>query len=335
MSKKKLYLVFDCETCTLDFANTLAGSDAEKKKRIAIARPLIYDMGWTICDRDGNIIDKKQFLVAETFSVPSVFNTAYYKEKRPLYLEMIQHNEIQVMPWEQCISALIADMSKVDSVGAFNSMFDFKKAIPFTELYMKHLYNPDFYAWYESQKSLCQNIIDYPRKEKEDKEGFNGSVFTFRSVDYNLFDLWGLSVEHLLNTNNYKNACIQNNMLTPSGIYFKSSAESTYRYLRKMYAFDEAHTALQDAEIETYILSQIAKRHPITNGITFFPFRKLGTTNEFVLNKKPPRTTECKVVYDAIANYLKEKQQTSEFSAYLTKLTTTLNDLNTYVKESE
>ena len=128
MPNTKYYLVFDCETCTMDFVDALAGGNADKKKKMAIARPLIYDMGWTICDRKGTIYKRQQYLVAETFSVPSVFNTAYYKEKRPIYLEMIKNGLIQVLPWSQCISELIQDMENVSAVGAFNSMFDFKKA---------------------------------------------------------------------------------------------------------------------------------------------------------------------------------------------------------------
>ena len=35
MGKKLVYLVFDCETETLPFADTIAMGDAEKKKKIA------------------------------------------------------------------------------------------------------------------------------------------------------------------------------------------------------------------------------------------------------------------------------------------------------------
>lgn len=61
------YLVLDCETATLPFANEIAENDPERKKKIAIARPLIYDIGWTITNRKGEILGKKQFLIAETF----------------------------------------------------------------------------------------------------------------------------------------------------------------------------------------------------------------------------------------------------------------------------
>ena len=38
MGKKLSYLVLDCETATLSIANEIANGDAEKKKKIAIAR---------------------------------------------------------------------------------------------------------------------------------------------------------------------------------------------------------------------------------------------------------------------------------------------------------
>ena len=82
-------MVVDTETATLPFANEIAAGNPERKKRIAIAKPLVYDIGWTICDRAGNIYEKKQFLIAETFAVPAVFNTAHYAEKRPILFRIL------------------------------------------------------------------------------------------------------------------------------------------------------------------------------------------------------------------------------------------------------
>ena len=126
MRQKLKFLVIDTETATLPFANEIAGDNPERKKRIAIAKPLVYDIGWTITDRAGNILDSKQFLIAETFSVPSVFNTAYYANKRPIYLDMLRKNETSIKPWGEVMDLLIADMSSVDGVGACNSMFDYR-----------------------------------------------------------------------------------------------------------------------------------------------------------------------------------------------------------------
>jgi len=307
MSRHELrYMVFDCETATLPFANEIACGDSEKKKRIAIARPLIYDLGWTITNRKGEILDKKQYLIAETFAVPAVFNTAYYSAKRPLYLEMLANDETCIKPWNDVMEIFMDDLQKVNAVGAYNSMFDFKKAIPFTELYIQKLYSPNYYEWEQVQRNLCRKIANEPYKKNEEKD-FDAENFSFRGETYPLFDLWGLATTHLLNTVSYKKSCLNNNMLTASGTYFKTSAEASYRYLTDKYDFDEAHTALDDAIIETYILAQIAKRSAITIGIIFFPFRELGTTNDFVLRKKRPDQTEITVVVDAMIKGLEGK----------------------------
>ena len=89
--KKKFYLVLDTETATLPFADNICKTASEKQK-IAIAKPLVYDIGWVIIDRQGNIIKRVNYLVQETFFVPNVFNTAYYKEKRPIYMELLANN---------------------------------------------------------------------------------------------------------------------------------------------------------------------------------------------------------------------------------------------------
>lgn len=327
MSRQELrYMVFDCETATMPFANEIAEGNSEKKKRIAIARPLIYDLGWTITNRKGEILEQKQYLIAETFSVPAVFNTAYYSEKRPLYLNMLANNETCVKPWNEVMEIFTEDLQKVNAVGAYNSMFDFKKAIPFTELYIQKLYSPYYYEWEQVQKNICRNIANNPYHKEQEKD-FDGDTFSFRDNSYPLFDLWGLATTHLLNTTTYKKNCLNNNMLTASGTYFKTSAEASYRYLTRKYDFDEAHTALDDAIIETFILAQIAKRSAITIGISFFPFKELGTTNQFVLRKKNPDITEIVIVITAMKQGIEGKKP----SAYTSRIEKAISELKEYL----
>lgn len=282
MARKKLfYLVLDCETATLPMANEIA-KDAEQKKKIAITKPLIYDIGWQVIDRMGNVYSKKQFLIAETFSVPSVFDTAYYKEKRPLYLEMIRRKEISVVPWEAVAEELENDIAQVDFVGAFNSMFDFIKAIPFTELYIRKLYSEDFYEWEKTQRRMCSKIATERYKRDEKKPAKDTNTFHFRNVEKPLFDIWGMCCESLLNRDAYRKLCLELGMVSASGDFFKTSAEASFRYLAEKYDFIEAHTALADVEIESYILSKILAKKAVTQGIQFFPFRMLGNTCDFL-----------------------------------------------------
>ena len=307
MAKKKLkFMVVDTETATLPFANEIANGDAERKKRIAIAKPLIYDIGWTICDRAGNIHERKQFLIAETFAVPAVFNTAYYAEKRPIYLDMIRKKETTVKTWNEVMDIFIADMLTVDGVGAFNSMFDFKKAIPFTELYINELYSTTYNQWEQIQRISAARIADGEKNQRN--PDFEAEIFRFRGRKYPLFDLWGLSTTYLLNNATYKNKCLEHGLLTNSGTFFKTSAESTFKYLCDKYDFVESHTALDDAIIETFILSKIAQKHAITAGIKFFPFRDLGAADEFCMRRKKPDMRECETVFAAMAVYVSAKQ---------------------------
>lgn len=71
--KKDYYLVLDTETATLPFANEIAGENESVKKNIAIAKPLVYDIGWAIVDRLGNVVKKVEYLIQETFFVPNIF----------------------------------------------------------------------------------------------------------------------------------------------------------------------------------------------------------------------------------------------------------------------
>ena len=128
MNRTKNYIILDTETATLPFVREW-DLTSEQKKRIAIAKPLVYDIGWTIANRTHGIVAKRNYLVAETFCVPSVFNTAYYAEKRPLYLEMLAKGEIEIKTWNEIAAILEADLAECKYVCAYNAMFDFKKAI--------------------------------------------------------------------------------------------------------------------------------------------------------------------------------------------------------------
>ena len=328
-NKTKHYLMLDCETATLPFADEIAGDNSERKKRIAIAKPLIYDIGWTITNRKGEIKESKQFLIAETFSVPAIFNTAYYKEKRPIYLEMLRKNETSIKPWDEVMDLLIADMGKVDGVGAFNSMFDFKKAIPFTELYIRELYSPTYYQWEQIQRRSAARIAD--GEHNQPNPDFEADIFRFRGKKYPLFDMWGLATTYLLNNSTYKNKCLEHSMLTNSGTFFKTSAESTFRYLCDKYDFIESHTALDDAIIESFILSKVAQKHSITMGIKFFPFRDLGATDEFCMRRKKANKRECETVYCAMADYINAKlDAANELSNYAVGLVRRMRKLAKY-----
>lgn len=276
--RRKYYMVLDCETATLPYAANFNGS---ARQNIAIAKPLIYDLGWQIIDRKGRVYSKKHFLISEIFSVPSVFNTAYYASKRPLYIEMLNKGEITLTSWKEASAIMVEGMEACEAVGAYNSMFDFKKAIPFTELYIEKLYSNDFYKWEAFQNKIIDEIAN--KNHLNNNKVFESDVFRFRNKTFPLFDLWGLSCEHLLNNDDYKRMCIDENWTTASGKYFKTSAETAYRFITNNTDFEEAHTALDDAIIESILFAEIVKKtiSNLTIGIEYFPFRILGRVENF------------------------------------------------------
>ena len=279
--RRKHYIVLDCETATLPEAINYEG---EERKNIAIAKPLIYDLGWQVIDTQGRIYARKNYLISEVFSVPAIFDTAYYASKRCIYLEKLAKGEITLTDWKTASAELVEDMDACVAVGAYNSMFDYKKAIPFTDLYISKLYSPDFHDWLNYQNKKLPWLAR--GHKNENPNGFDETIFRFRGKEYPLFDLWGLSCRHILNCDEYKNMCLDNDWQTASGKYFKTSAETAFRFFSETLDFEEAHTAIDDAEIESLLFAEICKRtkKKFEMGIIYFPFRELGTVEDFILN---------------------------------------------------
>ena len=304
------YIILDTETCTLPFVNEWELSSNDKKK-IAIAKPLVYDIGWTIASRTHGIIEKRNFLVAETFSVPTVFNTAYYKEKRPLYLDMMKRGEIEVLPWDAIMEILLTDLQDTAYICAYNAMFDFKKAIIFTEQYIRKLYSPLYHEWEELQRESCRRILTTkPHNERD----FDPEHFIFRGEKYPMIDIWGVACKYLLNNSKYKNMCLKENKISNSGLYFTTNAEVAMQYLSQRFDFIEDHTALSDAEIETEILFTCLKRGKIVQGIIYFPYKMLGYTTDYVQEARGVTEAMAQNVVDAIRGYLGEDAPSTPYA---------------------
>ena len=64
-----------------------------------IEQPLPYDIGWVVCDRNGNIYEERSFIISETFiGMKDVMKSAYYAEKIPQYWEDIKCGKREIKP---------------------------------------------------------------------------------------------------------------------------------------------------------------------------------------------------------------------------------------------
>lgn len=319
-------MTLDTETATLPFLGKICKNEAQRQK-VAIAKPLVYDIGWVITDRKGEVIKRQNFLIQETFFVPAVFNTAYYRDKRPIYMELLEKGEISAGLWNEVCEILLEDLKTVDLVTAYNAAFDFKKAIPFTCEYIDALYSHNYQAWEDKQFYQCRNIAAGYTKDGT-RPDFLEPVFRFGNGEFPIADLWQVACEVLVNGDKYRDFCLKTGALTASAQYFKSSAENVFQYVAKQHDFTEDHTALSDALIEAEILTKALKRGKVEPQMGAFPFRNLGTTFDYVMNKKPKYAP---TVADALRQYLEEN---GGDSGYWTKMERWLEKLETLINET-
>ena len=117
-------------------------------------------------------------------------------------MELLEKGEIKVDCWNNIMKLFIADLEKVDISTAYNACFDFKKAIPFTERYIKALYSSDYQKWEDRQKKSCEDILNNRSNAKN--EEYLNPYFELRGVQYPIADLWCIACERLININKYR-----------------------------------------------------------------------------------------------------------------------------------
>ena len=273
--RKKLYLVLDTETATI---SQYAQLPEERQKDFALGHPIVYDIGWLLMERNGNIVKQKSYLVSETFGNVELFKTAYYKEKRNQYLIDLKQGLIVLSTWDNIMKELQADMEVSEYFCAYNASFDMR-AIRYTEKYIEMVYGDmDAYdRWVE-----WQLLTEEEKKARGwvKKENLNESTFSIRSgKPLVLIDIWTVACEFLKNNEKYKAQCYA---CGAYNFYFKTSADVVYRFFMQNDQFEEAHTALEDAKIEAWLLTHfIERKKAITKGVVHNPFRMLGTIKQY------------------------------------------------------
>ena len=180
----------------------------------------VYDMGWTITDKSGEIVAERNWLVQENFTNPQRMMGAFYAAKTfTHYAPMLQAGTITMRPWAEILGALRADLLcyGVQTVAAYNAGFDLR-VIPQTH------------------------------------EDLTGAEFVeFDGLE--ILDIWQFACETKLSQKGYARIAREMGWVSPAG-NIKTGAEFAYRFVCGDYSFIEDHTALSDARIETAILAE-------------------------------------------------------------------------------
>lgn len=213
MAKKKYFLVIDTETCN------------------SLEQPFCYDIGYAICDRMGDMVVKRSFIVAEMFlDYKDLMTSAYYANKIPQYWEDIKSGKRVIKSIFNIRKQIHADMKeyKVQMVGAYNMGFD-KRALNNTIRYCS--------------KSLIRWFFPF-------------------KTEY--FCIWNMACQVIMNSVKYVKFAVQNGFESEKG-NIQTSAEVCYRFLTNSIDFIESHTGLEDVEIEVAIMAECYKKHKKMN----------------------------------------------------------------------
>lgn len=209
-------------------------------------RQLIFDIGWTVTDKHGNILLKRNFLVEDIFTDMSLMRHAHYFSKYPLYITMLSKGEIELARWVKIVSAFEQDILDYDihEAYAYNIAFD-KLALENTH---RIITGRKFLFWkVHEMKTNC---------------------------------LWGMCAETIMQTKGFIKTAVEEGWLSPSG-NITTNAETAYRFITGMYDFEESHTALDDAVIESEIMARCFKtKRKISFGILQQPWRLVKTKAE-------------------------------------------------------
>lgn len=187
---------------------------------------LVYDIGFTIADKKGNVYAKRSFAIKEIFDWSDLMNTAYYKNKLPIYYDRIAKGQMEkISVWDARKRIRMAmEYFNIKEVYAYNANFDY---------------------------TTLNNTVRY----------LSGSGCRwFFPYGTQICDIWHIACQVLGKQKTFQWENVRNdkgNLLT--------NAERMFSYMSSNKDFEEEHTGLADALIETKILARCFKTHTSIN----------------------------------------------------------------------
>lgn len=193
--------------------------------------PLVYDLGFAVCDRKGNIYEAESYVVSDIFyKETELMQTAYYHEKLPKYYEGIKEKAFKVINFYTA-KKRIADLIEkynIKAVCAYNASFD-TKALNTTQRYLT-----------------------------------NSKYRYFLPYGTEVYCIWHMACQVICTQKRYIKFCLDNGFVSESG-NIKTNAETVFAYMTKNEKYEECHTGLQDVLIETQIMAKCFAQHKKMN----------------------------------------------------------------------
>lgn len=220
MDKRINYLIgLDTETC-----NGIVNGD-----KLDLSQSIVYDLGWAITDKRGNIYKTRSFVIAEVFcGMSDVMTSAYYAGKIPNYWKEIKSGQRVLASFWTVWKTFKEDAKEynVKNFFAHNARFDLN-ALNNTVRYLS--------------KSKCRYFFPYNAE---------------------IWDTLKMARQTIGKQVSYKRYCVNNSFMTAHKVpQVRLTAEILYRYISGDIEFSENHTGLEDVLIETKILAHCFRQH--------------------------------------------------------------------------
>lgn len=221
MDRRIKYLMgVDTETC-----NGLV-IDGDK---VDLSQSLVYDIGWAICDKRGNVYRTRSFLIYEVFvAMKDVMVSAYYADKIPMYWEQVKSGQRKLVRFQTMYNMFWNDIKEfgVSAIFAHNARFDWK---------------------------ALTNTIRWVYKSKKRY---------FFPYKMEIWDTLKMARQTIGKQKSYKRFCERNGYMTNHRIpQVRLTAEILYRYISGINDFEESHTGLEDVLIEIKIMAHCFRQH--------------------------------------------------------------------------
>lgn len=207
--RKSYFITFDTETAN------------------SIDCPLMYDLGFAVHDKQGNIYETYSLVVADIYcNEKELMKSAYYAEKIPHYeIDLkLENRKLISVETAKRILAETARKYNVKAVIAHNARFDYRSTA---------------------------NTIRYITKSKNRY---------FLPYGVPLWDTLEMAKSVIANKPTYKNFCEKNGYLTKNG-KVRLTAEILYRFISGKENFVERHEGLEDVLIEKEIFQYCIRQH--------------------------------------------------------------------------
>lgn len=207
--RRTYYIVFDTETCN------------------NMDNPLMYDLGFAVVDKMGNVYAHFSFIIYEVFfGMSELMKSAYYSNKLPQYYKDIENGNRKIVTLftAKKIFNEVCKEYNVRAIIAHNARFDYKSTNG-TQRYIT--------------KSKYRFFLPY---------------------GIELWDTMKMAKDTIAKQKNYIRFCEENNYLTKNG-KVRVTAEILYKYISGNNDFIESHTGLEDVMIEKEIFSKCMAQH--------------------------------------------------------------------------